>query len=228
MSEEDIFTFFAKSANIPFIKLSDYNLNDDLIKLFQESLYRERLFIPVFKIENILYVAMANPLDSDLLNMLAMQVDFEIYPLFAAPTSILAAVDKFFGPANEKFSIENLISAPRSLSMLPPSRESERVSVNMPLEIKPIDDRISLVFSSYLSATAKDVSISGKALGVRAMVFLPVGVKVLVKLSQNDLSCEVESQVVRCAIEKDGKYLLGLKFTKVDAAVLEKILANGR
>ena len=226
LSEEDIFIFFAQHAAIPFVRLSDYKFDEGLLNLFNEDAYRQHLFLPLFKIDASLYVAMVNPLDSDFINTIGMRTGAEICPLFASPSSMVSQINKIFGPDNKYFDLEGLVVSPRGLNLIPFWRESERISIKLPVEFKPQDGRVSLISDSYISATCTDISESGKAIGIKTFIFLPPKAKISVKFPTKEPKTELIAEVIRSNIEKGGQYFLGVKFDEIKESLVRSILAD--
>lgn len=224
LTEKDIYLFFAQHVHIPFVRLTDYKSNEQLIKLFSEELYREHLFVPLFTIDDILYVAMANPLDTELISLLGIQTKFDIFPLFSSPSSILEVINQFFGPDDKYFNLEDLIIAPQTLHMVPFLRESERVKVEVPIEFKIDDNRINLISEGYVSGTCTDISRSGKALGIRTLIFVPPRIKIILKFPSYDPSYLVQSEIAHCDIVENGQYLLGVELKAVKEDLVKSIL----
>jgi hypothetical protein len=225
LTEEDIFLFFSQHSQIPLIKISDYQIDPELLNLFSEEKYREYLFVPLFKIENTLYIGMANPLDTELLDILKKNTELEIYPLFAPPSSILEVIDHFFGPDDRCYSsLNNLILAPQTLNLVPFWRESERISLKIPVEIKVMDERIKLNSSGYICGTGLDISRSGKAMGIETIIFLPSKVKINIRFPSEDPSYEAKAEIVRCNVGKKGKYFLGIRFIEIKEEIIRNIL----
>lgn len=223
ISEENLYIFFAQNFNTPYVRPLDYVLDEEIIELFPEEFYREHLFLPVFKVENSLYVCLANPLDAELINIIEMRVDFDICLLFSSPSLLEAAINKFFGLDDKNFYLNNLSVLSNKLNMLPFWRESQRLSINFPIEITVQDERVKLSCSSCFSALALDISFSGLALGVQANIFIPQGVKVLIKFISQTFS-EIKGEIVRCNIEQEGAYYLGVKVIDIDEKFKNEIL----
>lgn len=226
MTEEDVYTFFANETNVPFVRLADYKVDEEVLRLFPEQFCRENILIPLFRIENTFYICMATPLDTDLINTLEIKTNMEIAPLFGSPSEILKTLDKYCGPDDRYFNLENLIIPPQLLNMIPFWRESERISVNIPVEFKSDDKRVSLVSSSYISGTALDVSRSGRAMGIRTVIFVPPQTSILIKFPSYDPAYEIKSVAVRCAMERGGKYLMGVKFSDIKDDLIRHILKD--
>lgn len=226
LTEEKVFLFFAQHSGIPYVRLSNYKLNSELLDLYPEKLYRENIFLPLALIDNVLYVCMANPLDSELINLLKYQANYDIYTLFAGPSSIIATINNYFGPDDKNFSLDELVVSPAALNTIPFFRESERIGINIPVEIGIIDPRINLVSSAYVSAVACDISKSGKALGVKALIFIPPQVNIAIKFPTKDLAYEAKGQVIRCKMEKNGQFFLGITFSEIKPSLVEDILTQ--
>ncbi len=225
LTEEDVYAFFAQQTQIPLIKLSDYEIDAQLISLFSEEFYRENLLLPVFKIENTLFIAMANPLNADLVKEVKMKTELEVSPLFCEPKSVLKKIDEIFGPEDSLFNLESfLMHFYFSSSTFIFCRESERTAVNIPVEIKINDKRVKLIFSDWISATVCDVSQSGKGMGIKIIVFVPPQINLLVKFSLKDSEHLVKAQVVRCRMIDKGGYFLGLRILEMDKNLREEIL----
>ena len=157
------------------------------------------------------------------MNMIEMRMGSDIYILFSSPFLIEREINKLFGPDEKNFYLDNLSSSPNRLNMLPFWRESQRLSVELPLEITVQDKRINLSYASYFSAIAVDISYSGEALGVKIDIFIPQGVKVKVKFITQPFY-EITGDVVRCNLEQDGSYWVGIKIIDLEGDFKKKIL----
>ena len=210
------------------IIVNSSELKEELMNLFPEQIYREHLFIPLFKIDDSLYIAIANPLDTDLINTLSIQSNLDIHPLFSSPSAILEVINRFFGPDDKYFNIQDLIVSPQAIQRLPFWRESERVKVNLPIEFKPQDDRVLLVSSAYIPATCSDISMSGKAMGIKTFLFLPPQTELLIRFPSIDSQYQAKGEVVHCNMEERVRYFLGVKFLEMREDIIRKILEEGK
>jgi hypothetical protein len=226
MTEEKVYEFFSRQALIPFVKVSDYQLDPQLLKMFPESSYRDNCFLPLAKVDGMLYVCMANPLDANLVSTLEMQSDGQVFPMFASPSAIYAAVSSYFGPEDKFFNMEDLISYPQTVGAVPFWRESDRLAVKLDMEFKLNDERVRFSASSYIQATACDISSSGKATGFRTFIFIPQGVKILIKFPSKDQNYEVAAEVARCNMEREGNYYIGAKFIQIKDELIQSILKD--
>lgn len=226
LSEEDVFMFFARHAAIPFVRINDYQIDRELLSIFSEAVYREHLLLPLVKMDDVLYVCMANPLDSNLINTLGVQANLEIRPLFACPSLIQETINNFFGPDDKYFNIDDLIFSPQGSNLIGSTRESERISINIPVEFKVDDKRVKVVISSYAPATCLNISKNGKALGLKTVIFLPMQTKISIKFPVKYTNKDIAAEVIHCRVERGGQYILGIKLLGIDENLRKNILTE--
>ena len=63
LTEETLLKFLEAKLHIPYVNLEDYTLDKNCLKFINFSDARKYRIIPLFKIEDTLTVAMADPLD---------------------------------------------------------------------------------------------------------------------------------------------------------------------
>jgi type IV pilus assembly protein PilB len=63
VSQEVLADFLSKSLNVPYVNLSDYDIDPKAVCLVSPELARRFKFIPLFKVEDTITIAMADPLD---------------------------------------------------------------------------------------------------------------------------------------------------------------------
>ena len=227
MNEDDVFRFFAINSYIPFIKLSDYTLKEEVLALLDEDFCRKHVAIPLFKVDNSLFVVMANPLDADLIMSLADRTGLDIEPLISSKQAILKALDERFGYDDSFFEIENFLFKPEGLHKFPFHRDSERLSLNIPAEFRIDDDNIKLASSQYLPANAFDVSRNGKALGVTTLLFIPPKTRLQLRFKDaKGKNRETKAEVVYSRMKKEGDFLMGLKLLESEASLISFLLKS--
>lgn len=99
LSEEELIAFVAKELDIPHMDLSGYVFEPEVIDLIPEATARKYRLVPMFRIEDTLTVAMADPLDIFALDDIKLQVGLEIIPALASEEDILKAINQYYGGA---------------------------------------------------------------------------------------------------------------------------------
>ena len=63
ITEDAILKFLEEKLHIPFVNLNDYSLDRNTLKYISYNDAKKYKILPLFKIENVLTVAMADPMD---------------------------------------------------------------------------------------------------------------------------------------------------------------------
>ena len=88
ITEEQVLEFLSQRINIPFVSLKDYTIDPEVTKFVPISLAKKYHFMPLFKIEDTLTIAMADPLDVFAIDELRAALKCRIQPVLASGTEI--------------------------------------------------------------------------------------------------------------------------------------------
>jgi len=224
LSPDDLCVFFARESGIPYARIADYKINPDILNLVNEDFCRQNLIFPLFKVNATLFAACANPLDTASIDSLARLCGLEIEPLASPAYSILKALDFYYGPEDKIFAFEKFIAKQPPLSGLPFWRESERLPLNIPVNINIKDASLVSPCSLPISSQSRDISKNGAALGLEILLFLPKGLPICLEfLPPNSPAIKSEGEIVYCRMEKGKKYFLGIKFTQIPDAARDQL-----
>ncbi|MCM8823146.1 MAG: PilZ domain-containing protein [Candidatus Omnitrophica bacterium] len=224
ISDIELFMFFGELSSIPFVTIQDYVIDKDILRFLPEEFCRDNLVIPLFKVDSTLFIAMANPFDTEIINSIGNITGLEVNPLIASPKDILKFLDDNFGFPSNFFNIEKFIFPLSKLNNFPHHRESGRIPLNLPLEFKVIDDRVRLVSQQNIPATTFDISCNGKALGIKTFIFIPPTVQLLLNFSLNIGVVQAKGEVAYSRMEKGGRFNMGVKFLDIDDTVISYLL----
>lgn len=226
LSPEDLCVFFAQESGIPYVRIADYKINPDILALINDDFCRQNLIFPLFKVNSTLFVACANPLDTALIDSLAKLCGLEIEPLASPAYSILKALDFYYGPEDKIFEFEKFIATQPPLAGLPFWRESERLPLNIPVNINIGDTSLISPCSLPIHSHSRDISKNGTALGLEILLFLPRGLTIgLEFLPPDSPAIKTRGEVVYCRMEKGKKYFLGIKFTQIPDASRDQLFS---
>ncbi|MDD5131062.1 MAG: type II secretion system ATPase GspE [bacterium] len=96
IDEEKLMDFLGQQLGIPHINMGTYIIDPEVIRLIPEKMARKYQSIPLFKIENVLTVAMADPFDVMAIDNLKYITKCEIEPAIATEVEILKAIDQYY------------------------------------------------------------------------------------------------------------------------------------
>ncbi|MFI3301362.1 MAG: ATPase, T2SS/T4P/T4SS family [Candidatus Gastranaerophilales bacterium] len=96
ISEESILKFLEAKLHIPYVNLEDYALDNKCLKYITFSDARKYRIIPLFKIEDVLTVAMADPLDLFAVDKIIETAECSIEPVVSSEASIMKKIQEYY------------------------------------------------------------------------------------------------------------------------------------
>ena len=96
LTEEQLIKFLESKLHTPYVNLDDYDLDVKCLKYINFSDARRYKIIPLFKIENTLTVAMADPRDLFAIDKIMESAECEIDPVLASEENILKKIDEYY------------------------------------------------------------------------------------------------------------------------------------
>ncbi|MCU0651881.1 MAG: type II secretion system ATPase GspE [Candidatus Omnitrophica bacterium] len=155
ISETDIAQVTADALGVPFIDLTDYLIDAEVVKFVPEATAKKFKAMPLFKIGDSLTVAMADPHDIEAIDEIRNRAKVAIVdPVLAVPTMIQKAIDQYYGAVG---SAQDLIKD------LTPEKLEARLKQNRPLseiaEDAPVVKLVSLLITQAVKEKASDIHI---------------------------------------------------------------------
>ena len=96
LTEEDILKFLEAKLHIPYVNLEDYTIDTKCLKYIGVSDAKKYRIIPLFKIEDALTVAMADPLDLFAIDKVIETAECSIEPVVSSEKSILKKIEELY------------------------------------------------------------------------------------------------------------------------------------
>lgn len=96
LTEEAILKFLEAKLHIPYVNLDDYTLDAKCLKYINYLDAKKYRIIPLFKIEDTLTVAMADPLDLFAIDKVIESAECSIEPVISSEKSILKKIDEYY------------------------------------------------------------------------------------------------------------------------------------
>jgi len=106
ISEDKLLKFIEKNLHIPYVNLEDYSLDSSCLKFISAEDAKNHKILPLFKIEDVITVAMADPLDLFVLNNLVKSVNLKIEPVVCSERLIVESVNKLYSYSTKLFLSE--------------------------------------------------------------------------------------------------------------------------
>ncbi len=212
LTEEEVFMFFGSCCDVPFVRINDYMVDVDTFSLLDDNFCRENFVLPLFRMENNLFIAMANPLDTSLISEISRITGMDVHPLISTPHSIIKFLDERSGLSEKMLEIETLLFSPQRLKHFPLHRGTKRIQLVVPVDIKLEDKRIRLHRDNYISASVFDVSSDYAALGIATDIFVPQSTEVSIRFKKDTTSSLVcRGEVLYSRMRRAGEFFMGVR-----------------
>lgn len=96
LTEEDILKFLEAKLHIPYVNLEDYNIDANCLKYISPVDAKKYRILPLFKIEEALTVAMADPLDLFAIDKVIETAECSIEPVISSEAGILKKIEELY------------------------------------------------------------------------------------------------------------------------------------
>ena len=100
LSEDTLLKFLESKLHIPYVNLEDYSPDPKCFNFVAFADAMRYRIIPLFKIEEVLTVAMADPLDLFAIDKIIETAECSIEPVIASESSIIKKIDEYYKVAD--------------------------------------------------------------------------------------------------------------------------------
>lgn len=96
VSEEAIASALTAQYGFPYLPLENYEIDTEIIKIVPKNVAMQYCLVPVDKIGNNLTIAMANPLNSQAVEDIALLSGLYVQVFVSTGTDIKKAIEKYY------------------------------------------------------------------------------------------------------------------------------------
>lgn len=96
ITEEMLLKFLESKLHIPYLDLRDYSLDTRCLELISFNDAQKYRLIPLFKIENVLTIAMADPLDLFAIDNIVEKTGCKIEPIICAEHLVMQKIEEYY------------------------------------------------------------------------------------------------------------------------------------
>lgn len=157
ISEDALTTKLSEVLSLPYVKLSNYIIDTNVLKLIPEEIARKYKLIPLFVLEDTLTIAMANPQDIVALDEIRMKTKLKyIDVVIAGKTDIENTINQYYrGLGDVKTIIEDInIDELRRVS-----EEATPELLAQVAEETPVVKLVNLIIQEGVRSRASDIHI---------------------------------------------------------------------
>jgi type IV pilus assembly protein PilB len=162
LSDEDVTNFLSRQYGVPAINLSYFEIDPAVVKLIPFETAKRYQILPLSRVGASLTIAMVDPTNVFAMDDIKFMTGFNIEPVVASESSILAGIDKAYGTSKE----EELESVMQSMNDAGDGTDIEVQNEEQELELRelekaadeaPIVKLVNLVLTDAVKRGASDI-----------------------------------------------------------------------
>jgi type IV pilus assembly protein PilB len=171
ISEEEMAFALAMQLKIPFIDLSEEEaLNDEILDTIPEEVCMKFMCIPVIIKNNILDVAMADPLNLNIMKDLQFITGYNIQPAISTRSQIIDKIQKHFHPERTITQVADEFVEDVGMEFMSEESEEQRIEEEGSIEAlkdSPFIKMVDLIIRNAIKQGASDIHIEAQENQVR-------------------------------------------------------------
>jgi len=135
LSDEDVTNFLSRQYGVPAINLSYFEIDPAVVKLIPFETAKRYQILPLSRVGASLTIAMVDPTNVFAMDDIKFMTGFNIEPVVASESSILAGIDKAYGTSKE----EELESVMQSMNDAGEGTDIEVQNEEQELELRELE-----------------------------------------------------------------------------------------
>ncbi len=161
LSEKEIIDTISRQLSIPIVNINELTIPEEVVKLLSAETAKHSMAIPVMRRQNVLRLAMVDPLDIDAMDNVARIVKMEIEPLIVTEGDLKLALEKYYGL---KTIVEETLDRIRQqeVTLVQDDEgdldQDERISVDL-AEEEPVVRFVNSLLAQALADSASDIHV---------------------------------------------------------------------
>lgn len=163
ITEDVMAAFVGKQLGISYVSLSEYGeISVDVTKIVPENICRHQTLVPISMEDNILTIAMADPLNVFTVDDLRVMTGYEIKVVISSEAEIKQAIEKYYGNKGSMEDILKTMDDGKGGTLEVVTQEEEQVdiaSLEAAGEEAPVVKIVNLILTGAVKSGASDIHI---------------------------------------------------------------------
>ena len=183
VTEMDVMEALSFQLGIPYVDLDLYKINQEVVKMIPENIVRKYQLIAIDKKNDIVMIAMVDPLDILALDDVQLHIKSELQPVMANREKILRTIDRYYSNAGVTKQVLDEISE----SFLTDTEEFDALE-QAEIASAPIVRLLNSIIEQAAQSGASDIHIEPYAEEVRVRMRIDGDLKEIMQFKKNMLS----------------------------------------
>ncbi|MDZ7372334.1 MAG: type II secretion system ATPase GspE [candidate division KSB1 bacterium] len=158
VAPEAVLRTTAEILEVPFVSLADYNVDPEALQSLSPELAHELKVLPLFRIGDVLTVAMTDPGDIAVIDRIHAHTGLEVEPAIATEEDILNAIETYYGiPKAFDSSLDKVLQ--EIVREQPEEQPSATEELKAKAEEAPVIKLVNLIIAQAIRDRASDIHI---------------------------------------------------------------------
>jgi type IV pilus assembly protein PilB len=165
--EEDILETKASLWHVPYIDLSNYEIDPEVLELIPGQVAKQFKFFPLFRIDGTLLVAMTDPKDIKAIDKVTQITHLEVSPALSSKNALEEAISKYYGTAQEAINvqvsneeIQGLLEVIETEDVGQEEAEQSKADLERMAEDAPVVKMANMILTQAIVEDVSDVHIN--------------------------------------------------------------------
>jgi len=164
LTDEDVTNFLSRQYGVPAINLSYFEIDPAVVKLIPFETARRYQILPLSRVGASLTIAMVDPTNVFAMDDIKFMTGFNIEPVVASESSILAGIDKAYGTTKDEEDLETVMQSMSEMNEEDVELQGEEQEMGLSELEKAADEApvvklVNVVLSDAVKRGASDIHI---------------------------------------------------------------------
>src|SRR5919204_5525264 len=159
IAEADLTNFLSKQYGVPAITLTDFDVDDEVIKLVPKAIAEKHQVVPVNRAGSSLIIAMSDPSNIFAIDEIKFQTGYNVEPVVASEQAIREAMERYY--AEKGPSYEELIQGfdDSDVSIVESEQGEDVVDLEKSAGEAPVVKLVNLILLDAIKKGASDIHV---------------------------------------------------------------------
>jgi type IV pilus assembly protein PilB len=165
--EEDILETKASLWHVPYIDLTNYEIDPEVLELIPGPVAKQYKFFPLFRIDGTLLVAMTDPKDIKAIDKVTQITHLDVSPALSSKNALDDAITKYYGTAPDSVNtqvsneeIQILLDHIETEEVKPEESEQSKAELERMAEDAPVVKMVNMILTQAIVEDVSDVHIN--------------------------------------------------------------------
>ena len=158
LKEEDLAAFLSRQYGVPSINLSEFEVDESVIKLIPAEVAQKYMLVPVNRAGSTLIVAMSDPSNIFAIDDIKFMTGYNVEVVVTAEASVKEAIDKFY---DQSASFDDVMGDldDIDLEVIEDADEIDTSELERSTEDAPVVKLVNLILTDAIKKGASDIHV---------------------------------------------------------------------